>query len=125
MLSASDALRAHDDCRARLAAKVGRRINDPSEYREFAPDHECLLVRFIRENTGAPDLEPELSQLRTAHATVHRVAIALALKHAEGQDIDIDAEFAPCGNFGAASSSLTTAIRRLDKKLRSLTHKRP
>ena len=122
MLSALDALCAHDDCKARLAAKVGRRINNPLEYRELAPDHECLLVRFIRENSGAPDLEPELSQLRVAHATVHRVAIALAQKHADGQDVDIAAEFAPHSNFGAASSSLVAAIRRLDQKLRSLMH---
>jgi hypothetical protein len=120
MLNAFDALRAHDDCKARLAAKVVRPINNPSEYRELAPDHECLLVRFIRENTGALDLEPELTQLRIAHATVHCVAIALAQKHADGQDIDIAVEFAPNSNFGAASSSLVAAIKRLDKKLQSV-----
>ena len=120
MLSASDALRAHDDCKARLAAKVGRRITNLSEYRELAPDHECQLVRFIRENAGDPGLEPELAQLRTAHATVHSIAIALAQKHADGQVIDVETEFALSSNFGAASSSLVAAIRRLEKKLRSL-----
>ena len=120
MLNGRDAVRAHDDCKTRLAVKVGQPISCPSDYRGFAPDHECLLVRFIRQYAGAPDLEPELSQLRTAHATVHSIAIALAQKHTDGQRIDIETEFAPYSNFGAASSSLVTAIWRLEKKLHSL-----
>ena len=120
MLNALGALRAHDDCKARLAEKVGRRPRCTSDYRGFAPDQECLLVRFIRENAGDPDLEPELTQLRTAHATVHSIAIALAQRPADGQDIDIETEFAPSSNFGAASSSLVAAIWRLEKKLRSI-----
>jgi len=120
MLNALAALQAHEDCKARLAMNLRRRIVCLSDYRELAPDHECVLVRFIRENTGAADLEPELSQLRAAHATVHTIAIALAQKHAEGQDIDIATELAPFSNFGAASSSLVSAIWRLEKKLHSL-----
>ena len=120
MLDASDALRAHAQCKTKLADVLKRRIYHNPYYCELAPDHDCMLVRFIRENDGAPGLEPELTQVKAAHATVHTAAIGLAQKRASGDPINLEHEFAPSSNFGAASAALVAAIWKLEKKLHSM-----
>jgi hypothetical protein len=120
MLNASDALRAHTRCKARLAELLARKGSHANDHNEFSPQQECILVRFIRENDGATDLEPELGMVRSAHATVHCVVIGLVQKRALGECIAMDREFAANSNFGAASSSLVTAIWNLEKKLHSM-----
>jgi hypothetical protein len=120
MLNASDALRAHTRCKARIAAILKQPRTIAVEYQEALPHGDCVLVRFIKEHDGDHALEPELSVLRSAHATVHSVAIGLVQKRAAGQRIDFDVEFSPSSNFGAASSSLINAVWRLEKKLHSM-----
>jgi len=120
MLNISEALRAHARCKSRFVEQLRRPCRDPNYLNEFTPHRDCVLIRFIEENKGDPDLEPELSILRTAHATVHTVAIGLAQKYAAGQIVNLEAEFAPNANFGGASSSLVSAIWRLEKKLHSM-----
>jgi hypothetical protein len=121
MLNASEALRAHAWCKSRLAAILKRPRSEAVQYDELLPHCNCVLVRFIAEHEGDCDLEPEMSVLKTAHATVHTVAIGLAQKRIAGQRIDLDLEFSPSSNFGAASSSLVNAVWRLEKKLHSMS----
>lgn len=120
MLNAWDALRAHQHCKARLAETIKNKSFDGSCFGAVKPQEECCLVRFIREHEMHPGLKPEIEMLRTAHATVHRVAVWLAEKRAAGEPLDPQVDFSESSNFGAATSSLVTAIWRLERKLQSL-----
>jgi hypothetical protein len=120
MLDTTDALRAHSRCRNRLTDLLSRQAFHSPYFCELAPDPDCQLSRFIRENDGDPSLEPELNMVRIAHATMHCVAIGLAQKRVAGETLDIQNELRPSGNLGAASASLVSAIWKLEKKLRSL-----
>ncbi|GAA0576584.1 hypothetical protein GCM10008942_26800 [Rhizomicrobium electricum] len=121
MLHTSDVLRAHAQCKQRLAELLdAKRLHDPY-FCELAPDQECLVVRFMRENAGDEALEPELTHLRTAHAEMHCAAIALAQKRSAGQVIDIAHEFGSNGELGMASSELIDNIWRIERKLEQMT----
>lgn len=119
-MDASDALRAHSRCKAKLAYRLSHALKDEPYFTELAPHQECPLVRFIRENDGDLELEPELTQVKIAHATWHCANIGLAQKRAAGIEIDVEAEFSPTGNSGSASAALVAAIWRLEKKLHSM-----
>jgi hypothetical protein len=119
MLDALDAQRAHARCKARLAD----RLCDPqpgSDLREFGPDPDCAISRFICDGEKTLGCSPEVCLLKAAHTTVHSVAIGLAQRRAMGQVIDVDFEFGTHSNLGAASSSLISAVWRLEKKLHAL-----
>lgn len=121
MLHTSDVLRAHAQCKERLADLLsGARLHNPY-FCELAPDQDCPVVRFIRENAGDEALEPELTRLRTAHAEIHCAAIALAQKRTAGEPIDIAAEFGSNGEIGKASLVLIDNLWRIEKKLEAMT----
>lgn len=121
MLHTSDVLRAHAQCKERLADLLsGSKFHTPY-FCELAPDQDCPVVCFIRENAGDEALEPELTQLRTAHAAMHCAAISLAQQCSAGQAIDIAAEFGSNGELGKASSTLIDTLWRIEKKLEALT----
>lgn len=122
MLNPSEALRAHTRCKARMVAALRKPQRTPLRYDEMLPHEDCVFLRFIKEHSDDRSLEPEISALRSAHATVHSVAIGLMQKRALGQRIDFDLEFSPSSNFGAASSSLINAVWRLEKKLHGMAH---
>jgi hypothetical protein len=121
MLSPSEVLRAHAHCKERLADLLsGTHFHQPY-FCELAPDQECPVVRFIRQNAGDEALEPELTQLRTAHAEIHCAAIALAQKRAAGETVDIAHEFGSNGEIGMASVTLIDNLWRIEKKLEAMT----
>lgn len=121
MLSPSEVLRAHAQCKERLADLLsGTHFHQPY-FCELAPDQDCPLVRFIRQNAGDEALEPELTQLRTAHAEIHCAAIALAQKRSTGEGVDIAHEFGSNGEIGKASLLLIDNLWRIEKKLEAMT----
>jgi len=120
-LNVADALHAHSRCKAHLLEMLKQGRGAASDHRDFAVDPDCTLVRFIQQHEGVDAYEPELSRLKIAHAAVHSVVIDLVGLRAAGKPIDIENEFAQHGNFGAASSSLLSAIWRLETKLGSLS----
>jgi hypothetical protein len=119
MLDALDALRAHARCKARLADRL--LTSQPgSNFGEFGPDPDCGLARFIRDSESMFGCSADICLLKAAHATLHSVAIGLAQRRAKGQVIDVDFEFGAHSNLGAASSSLISAVWRLEKKLHAM-----
>jgi hypothetical protein len=122
MLHASDALRAHAQCKERLADILCRNATHSPYFCELAPHADCVMARFIQENIADPDLEPELIRVRAAHAAVHCRIIELAQKHDAGRPLDIAHEFGTQGELGAASNALVDAIWKLEGKRLSLAH---
>jgi hypothetical protein len=120
MLDVADVLSAHIHCKVRLAEMLSQPTHSRSSYCDFAPDQDHVITRFIRERQRNPKQELELTKIRAAHATVNSVIIGLAQKRAAGLPINVEREFSPRGNFGAASQSLVNAIWALEKKLHSL-----
>lgn len=120
MLNASDALCAHANCRARFAEILDTNALHAPFFCELAPDQDCILVRYIRENASDPALEPELTQLRAAHAAMHCAMIELAEQQSGGHPVDITAAFGSNGTFGAASNALIDSVRRFERKLHAL-----
>lgn len=120
MLHASDALRAHAQCKERIADILCRDATHRPYFCELAPDHDCALARFIAENAERPGLEPELTRVRTAHAALHCIAIEIAQKHTAEHPADIAHAFGSAGAFGAASNALVDAIWRLEGRLQAL-----
>jgi len=121
MMNASDALSAHARSKTPFADVLDTHAFHAPYYCELAPDLECPVVQFMRENAGDPALEPELTQVRIAHAAMHCAMIALAQRRNTGQPIDITGEFGSLGEFGAASETLIDSIHRLDRKMQHLT----
>jgi hypothetical protein len=119
MLDSLEALCAHARCKKRLAYRLGQE-KLAADFREFSPDENCAVVRFIRDGEKAFGSSPEICRLKEAHATVHSVAIGLAQKRAAGQKFDVEYELGSHSNFGAASSSLISAIWRLDQRVHSV-----
>jgi hypothetical protein len=117
MLNASDALSAHARCRIHFADLLKTNATHAPFFCELAPDQDCILVRYIREHAGDPALEPELTQLRTAHAAMHCVMIELAEQQSAGHPVDITAAFGSNGALGIASNVLIDTVHRLDRKL--------
>jgi hypothetical protein len=119
MLDAFVALCAHANCRARAAARF-REPQSELSFGEFNPRLDCEVVHFIQECSAVYGDSPDVLVLKAAHATVHSVLIGLAQKRKTGQPVNADVEFAPNSNFGAASSSLVSAIWRMERKSGSM-----
>lgn len=119
MMNTSDALRAHARCRARLALCLGKNWTSV-DLKEFTPHPDCSLVRFLKDAQNLCGPLAEIDMARTAHATVHSVALGLAQKRMAGLHVDTDVEFGEAGNFGSASSLLVSSLWRLEKKLHTM-----
>jgi len=119
MMNTSDALRAHARCRSRLATCLGKNWASV-DLKDFTPHPECNLVRFLKDAENLCGPLAEIGMARTAHATVHSVALGLAQKRMTGLVVDIDTEFSEVGNFGSASSLLVSSLWRLEKKLHTM-----
>ena len=112
-MNAADAIQAHLQCTARLTARLKRMRHIDGA------DGQCEFLRWVRKSETRLGHLPEFSAVRRAHETFHIVAAGLAQRLQADALIDVDREFGTHTNLGAASSSVPTAIRILEKRVRA------
>ena len=120
MLTASDALRDLAKSRA-LIVQCLQQPPHCMDFFDFKPHADSALSQFIRSCENRHGDWLEVSIVKAAHHSFHKIAMDLAQRRLAGEEIDLEAEASePNSELGKASAALVAAIWRLERRLHSM-----